>query len=1161
MPDINIILKATDQASGKIKDVDRALEGLDGSAKKANTGFDSLKSMMNVGLVAAATAATAAIAAVGIAIGKSVMAAADMEQGLADIRASMGLTADETAKLQAHITELGLDPKLKVSATEAADAIMTLGTAGLSTSEIMGGASKATILLANATGADFATAATVATDIMGQFNIKAEDLDEIVNQVTGATVASKFSINDMALAYSQAGGVAGAVGVSFEDFNAVLAASSSSFSSGSDAGTSFKTFLSTLLPKSAEAADVMRDLGLYTGLTGAEFDAAQGKINKVQERIAELDPTSKNFSTRLQELQKDQRELTAGMVAGGSAFFDAAGNMRDMDEVAGALQRAFGDLTEEQRLDAAETIFGSDAKRTAFALIKGGTPLITKMKEEIGKTDAEESAATRMDTFSGALEIAKGVIETLSIGIGNQFLPVLRPMIEAFTVLAQTQGPKLVEFFGDLATQMAAALTEGSKWANEVLPPLWERMVNIGAAVKEVAFMIQQWLKPVTDAIDETIGWKTVLLAIGVVLSSTVVAAIGGFMIAMAPVLVLIAKVTLVITTLKEAWKENFLNIRSITENTLDDISDWMKVHTGYWKGDWGKTLDYILKNTKQVWIDVSTFVTHQISLFTQEAFHIISVWKQDLTNKFEAWYSKTSLGIESFVTQAVWAYERLRDDAIEIWEAMLAWWETNISPWVQFGKDLIQGLWDGVQYQWGRFTDWFTRSWDGLVHNFQQFFGIHSPSRVFWGFGQDIMAGLQGGVHAGAAGLVSEMDWVAAQIKATAERATAEMLAATTYLTAQAELKIAATHAKIRNASVDIGTLVQQLGLDPTKYTAAWGGTMPEGGAGNKLPGSGSNKPAAPIYAEASKMLSAVESWINTTLKINDPLNDYLDTIKQMVVRAPIGVQMKIDEWLKFWKSEGDPLNDSVDDLRTMLKGMVTEVAAAIPPDQTIKDALGGISGSTAATSIELLGGLTLTTVDLAAAKASADEAKLTNKKTLDEFLGGISSFLEETLAGAKGVFSWFNMEESKAKAAGTLQQFVNSEVYQTKAQLKSMYGGLQQSVADILGISASELNVTGADSLRLMDRIKQIAAGTTGDTDMDFIQQLLQGSVNFRTLSNYATPGDYFGSVLPTNTGLTGGNTTTNEFNITMQGGDSSTTDVVGLVGLLNSLYGTAA
>lgn len=86
----------------------------------------------------------------------------------------------------------------------------------------------------------------------------------MVNSITGTTNISKFGIEDYALAMAQGGGAASAFGVSLEDFNGAIAAISPLFQSGSDAGTSYKTFLQRLVPASKNAYFAMMDLGLIT---------------------------------------------------------------------------------------------------------------------------------------------------------------------------------------------------------------------------------------------------------------------------------------------------------------------------------------------------------------------------------------------------------------------------------------------------------------------------------------------------------------------------------------------------------------------------------------------------------------------------------------------------------------------------------------------------------------------------------------------------------------------------------------------------------------------------------------------------------------------------------------------------------------------------------
>ena len=63
----------------------------------------------------------------------------------------------------------------------------------------------------------------------------------------------------------------------------------------------------------------------------------------------------------------------------------------------------------------------------------------------------------------------------------------------------------------------------------------------------------------------------------------------------------------------------------------------------------------------------------------------------------------------------------------------------------------------------------------------------------------------------------------------------------------------------------------------------------------------------------------------------------------------------------------------------------------------------------------------------------------------------------------------------------------------------------------------------------------------------------------MNFRSLANYGTGADYYDSALPTDTRLTGGNTT-NTYNINLMGTSNASADILSTVQLLQQLQGTA-
>jgi TP901 family phage tail tape measure protein len=288
----------------------------------------------------------------------------DFEKAMTEVSISTQATTAEMALLEAQARAIGKSTVF--SAEEAAQAIDMLAKNGLGVTDILGGAAEAATNLAAAAGSELEPAAAAVTDAMSQFKIEAADLPAAVNQITGAVNESKLSFEDFTLASGQAGGVAGALGVSFEDFNATLAATSPLFSSGSDAGTSFKTFLQRLVPTTTAAATAIRAANLE--------------------------------------------------------FFNADGSMKSMTDIAEQLRVGLGGLSDEAKNEALKDIFGTDAMRTAIGLMDQGAAGLTRVKDAIAATDAQAQAAKRMEGLSGQLEQLKGAAEELGIAIGDSGL-------------------------------------------------------------------------------------------------------------------------------------------------------------------------------------------------------------------------------------------------------------------------------------------------------------------------------------------------------------------------------------------------------------------------------------------------------------------------------------------------------------------------------------------------------------------------------------------------------------------------------------------------------------------------------------------------------------------------------------------------------------------
>jgi TP901 family phage tail tape measure protein len=357
-------------------DMGKAADSVKGFGKT----FRSVAADLRGAGLALSTAITLPVVAFGFS---AVTASKDFEAGMNRVKAATGAAGAELDKLREKARAIGADPGNTANAIQAADAMEILAKNGLTVQQILEGAADATTKLAAATGAELGPAADAATDVMLQFGKSAKDLDGVVDGITGTLLASKFGFEDYRLALGQAGGVAGGLGVEFTEFNAVIAATSALFGSGSDAGTSFKTFLTSLSGNSVEAKNAIKAYGLE--------------------------------------------------------FFDAEGNMRSMAAIAEELQTKLGGLNEEAKTDVLKRIFGTDAMRTAIGLMKQGREGIEALDQTIQNASADEQMAARMAGLSGALTQFGKALTELKLAIGDSgLLEFLTDMVKGVTELVRS---------------------------------------------------------------------------------------------------------------------------------------------------------------------------------------------------------------------------------------------------------------------------------------------------------------------------------------------------------------------------------------------------------------------------------------------------------------------------------------------------------------------------------------------------------------------------------------------------------------------------------------------------------------------------------------------------------------------------------------------------
>lgn len=373
-------IRAKDDATAKIQRVKTELNGLKGKAYtvainvKQNGDIGGMKdklSGMAAGAMAGLPVQAAGFAGLGYGVFDAVKNYSDFTAQLSQIKAVTGLDAEAMDAVKEKALELGADTQF--SSTEAAQGMTELLKAGVSVKDVLGDASQAALDLAAAGQLSLPEAAEIMSTAMNAFHM--DDATHAADVLVGAANASATGVQELKYSLSAVSAVAAGVGMSFDDTNTALAVFANNGLKGSDAGTSLKTMLMNLSPQTKQAKEEMQRLGLLTD-------------------------------------------------EGTSKFFDQEGHLRSLSDIAGLLQDHLSGLTDEEKMNALSTMFGSDAIRGGMIMLREGAKGVKDMNAAMKDITAHETAKVAMDNLRGSLLRLKSAWENLTIklldhGVGD----------------------------------------------------------------------------------------------------------------------------------------------------------------------------------------------------------------------------------------------------------------------------------------------------------------------------------------------------------------------------------------------------------------------------------------------------------------------------------------------------------------------------------------------------------------------------------------------------------------------------------------------------------------------------------------------------------------------------------------------------------------------
>lgn len=639
-----------DALQREIVETEEELRRLQQEAATTNTALSKIdvagKKMETVGNSIAGAGkkmmgVTTVIGGVGVA---AVKTAADFDSAMSQVAAVSGATGKDFDALRNKAREMGA--KTKFSATEAAEAMNYMAMAGWKTEDMLDGI-EGVMNLAAASGEDLATTSDIVTDALTAFGLSAKDSGHFADILATASSNANTNVSMMGETFKYCAPIAGALGFSAEDTAEAIGLMANAGIKSSQAGTALRTIMNNL------AGDVK----------------ISGKA------IGDVTIATTN----------------------------ADGSMRDLSDILADCRSAFGNLTESEKAQAAESLVGKNAMSGFLALMNAGQGDIDKLSSAIDNCDgsAEKMAMTMQDNLAGQLTILKSQLQKLAISFGDILMPAIR------SIVSKLQG------FVDKLNGMDEGTKRTIVTIALLVASIGPLLVIIGTAISKIGVAIQGFVK-----LANGISKLKIAIQGGTGVLGKLGAALGGIS---APVLAVVAVIAVLVAAFVHLWKTNegFRDAIIGTWNRIKDtisgfcqgivdrlnalgfqFTDIVDVLKTVWNGFCqvlAPIFEGVFNNIANILSTVTSVITGILDVFIGI---FTGNWSQAWTGVKEI-FSSIWNGISSFFTNILNVIKGVAD-------VVLGWFGTSWNEvWTNI-KTFFEGIWNGI-------ATFFTTIWETL--------------------------------------------------------------------------------------------------------------------------------------------------------------------------------------------------------------------------------------------------------------------------------------------------------------------------------------------------------------------------------------------------------------------------------------------------------------
>lgn len=689
----------------------------------------------------------------------------NFDSAMSQVAATMGLTQNEINSTDGvfqklRTTALDMGSSTKFSASEAAEGLNYLAMSGMDADTMMK-ALPITLQMAGASGIDLATTCDKLTNIMSALGLASKDSTTYMNNMGTVTdvfalTSTKANTDVMGLyeSISQVGATARVMQNPLSELSIATGILADNDIQASEAGTILRNLLLSLTAPTDSAKKAMDELGFSAFDTNGELRPMQDILQELNEKFSQM--------TTEEKMNIMNKIFNKTDLKGINALLGESGDRWDELEIAidnceGAAEQMY--KTQNDNLKGSLTELSSAVEGLKIAISDKLTPVIrpvvdaiTEFAQEITKViQGAEDANPVLEALAMVLTVLAGAFVAVKI---SSFISSLVSMVGALVLTIKTAGGltgalgllsgamninPITLIIGAIGGLIAAFIylwntSEGFRnfWIN-----MWENVTSFfqNAWNVIVSFVTQTIPQMISD-----IGtWFSELpFKIGEWLSVT-------------------------LNNIKLWVNEMWVSFIEMCSNILNTITEWfsqLPYKIGYcltnalaatlqWSANMVNSIMQMcikILDTIVVWFSQ---LPNKIWSFLTSAFERTSTWAMNMWNKFiemcrnvlnsiGEWFSQLPSKIWSYLTQAIQRAGEFANNMRNKASEAGRWFSDTLinivsqipSKMINIGKNIVQGVWNGIQSMASTFTNNVKNFFSGIVNSAKSALGIHSPSR-----------------------------------------------------------------------------------------------------------------------------------------------------------------------------------------------------------------------------------------------------------------------------------------------------------------------------------------------------------------------------------------------------------------------------------------------